>query len=235
VVEFLFANLRRAGDGRWLRSWQGGRARHLALAADHAWVVTACLSLARLHGEQVWVERAAGVADELLERFTDPARGDLFSSGSDAPSLIVRPKDTVDGAVPAAGSVAAVALLRLGTLTGHDRYTEAAHGILRAVASLLERHPAAVADMVPALGLAGTAGSEVVVTGERADLLDVVRGRFDPAMVVAWGEPNTSALWAGREPGRAYVCRHYACRRPAGDADTLVAQLDDLDRLDHQE
>ncbi|MGA2520191.1 MAG: thioredoxin domain-containing protein, partial [Acidimicrobiales bacterium] len=36
VAEFLLAELRRPADGRWLRSWQDGRARHLAYCGDYA-------------------------------------------------------------------------------------------------------------------------------------------------------------------------------------------------------
>jgi hypothetical protein len=39
LAEFLCSELRRPADGRWMRSWQDGRARHLAYAGDHAWVV----------------------------------------------------------------------------------------------------------------------------------------------------------------------------------------------------
>ena len=56
--------------------------------------------------------------------------------------------------------------------------------------------------------------TEIVVTGERPDLLGVVRSRWLPDTVLAWGEPTSSPLW--NKPGAAYVCRHYACRVRAG-------------------
>ena len=73
-------------------------------------------------------------------------------------------------------------------------------------------------------------GSEIVVTGERPDLLAEVRRRWLPAAVVAWGEPDDGPLFAGRpvEPGLAYVCRARACRVPAADAETLAGQLEAL-------
>ena len=65
-----------------------------------------------------------------------------------------------------------------------------------------------------------------MVTGDRADLLAEFRRRWLPDAVLAWGEPTGSPLWADRAPGLAYVCRGRRCLLPAGDADTLVAQLD---------
>ena len=44
-------------QGRWLRSWQRqGGARHLAYAADHAWLVDCFTRLAELTGEAVWTD-----------------------------------------------------------------------------------------------------------------------------------------------------------------------------------
>jgi uncharacterized protein YyaL (SSP411 family) len=53
----------------------------------------------------------------------------------------------------------------------------------------------------------------------------VVRDRWLPAAVLAWGQPTSSPLWQDRDGDRAYVCRNYACQLPADDADTLASQL----------
>jgi len=234
VVEFCFAELRRPDDGRWLRSWQGGRARHLALAADYAWVLESCLRLGELTGRARWTERARTVADALLELFWDgdpddpgAGPGGFFTTGHDAERLVVRQKELVDGAVPSANSVAADALGRLGALTGDRRYRAAAERIAGAAAALLAEHPVAVADLVSASAVLSE-GSEIVVAGDRPDLLAEVRRRWLPGAVVAWGDPVPGPLWAGRDPGRAYVCHRYTCATPASEPGTLSAQLDAL-------
>ena len=45
------------------------------------------------------------------------------------------------------------------------------------------------------------------------------------AAVLAWGDRYDSPLWDGREDGRAYVCRNYACQLPASTVEELGAQL----------
>jgi uncharacterized protein len=223
--DFLLRSLRRE-DGRWLRSWQAeGGARHLAYAADHAALADAFVRLAEATGRARWMDAARSTADALLDLFWDEARGGLFTTGNDAERLVARNKDLMDNATPSANSLAAVALLRLAALTGEGRYRERAEQILRLTGSLAAQHPTAFGHLLAAVDLAVHGIDEVVVAGERPDLVEVVHGRFLPGAVLAWGERYRSPLWEGRDDGRAYVCRNYACRLPAEDPTALAAQL----------
>ena len=225
--EFLLRELRRP-DGRWLRSWQAdGGARHLAFAADHAALVDAFVRLAEATGEARWLAAARSTADALVALFWDPDRGGAFTTGSDAERLVTRDKDLMDNAIPSANSLAAVGLLRLAALTGEDGYRERAEDILRLTGPLAARHPTAFGHLLGAIALAARGTTEVVVTGERPDLVRAVQSRFLPRAVLAWGERYESPLWEGREDGRAYVCRNYACKLPAEDEAALAAQLTD--------
>jgi len=225
IGEFLLAHLVDT-RGRWLRSWQpDGGARHLAYAADHAWLVECFTRLSELTGEAVWLDRAAATADALIERFADPEGGGFFTTASDAEQLIVRTKDVFDGATPSANAVAALALARLGALTGTATYTGHARRIVDLLGHLLTRHPTAFAHTVLTADLLSRGCTEVVVTGDRADLVAEYRRAWRPDAVLAWGEPTGSPLWAGRALGLAYVCRDYACRVPATDPAGLAGQL----------
>jgi hypothetical protein len=216
-------------DGRLMRSWQGGRARHLAVAADHAWLAEACLRLSEWTGHTLWRERALAAVRQLLHLFWDEGAGGFFTTGSDAEALVVRPKEFLDGALPAANSIALTALLRANALVEDPVLDKAAERTLALARPLPARHPGALADMVAALPM-WSGRYEIVVTGDRPDLLAEVRRRWLPAAVTAWGQPDDGPLFDGRphEPGRAYVCQARACRMPADDAATLAAQLEEL-------
>jgi uncharacterized protein YyaL (SSP411 family) len=214
------------GQGRWLRSWQrDGGARHLAYAADHAWLVDCFTRLAELTGEAAWTERAVATADALIARYGDVEGGGFFTTADDAEQLIVRTKDVFDGATPSANAVAAQALARLGALTGDATYTDQARRVVDLIGDHLTRHPTAFAHTVLTADLLARGATEVVVTGDRPDLLAEVRRHWLPDAVVAWGEPTDSPLWSGRSPGFAYVCRGYSCQVPAGDVEVLAGQL----------
>jgi len=225
IGTFLIDHLQRP-DGRWLRTWrQGGGARQLAFAGDYAWLVDCFTRLAELTGRALWTDRATAVAHALLDLFHDDGEGGFFTTGSDGEELIVRSKEIFDGATPSANAVAAQALARLGALTGTDRFERAAREVVDMFGEILSRHPTAFAHTVLTAELLMDGFTEVVITGDRPDLLETARSPWLPGMVLAWGEPTASPLWADRQGDRAYVCRNYACRLPADDVSTLSAQL----------
>ena len=236
--EFLLANLRRE-DGRWLRSWQagsaseeaGGRAQHLAYAADYGALLDGFTRLAEASGRARWIAEARRVADDLIDLFWDNEHGGVFTTGRDAEALVTRPKDLMDNATPSANSLAAVGLLRLAGLTGEKRYTERAAAILRLLAAPAGKHPTAFGHLLAALDLWHAGMVEVAVVGERSDLVDLVAHRYRPTTVVTWGEPFPSPLWDDRNAGpdgrgQAYVCRDFACQAPVATTTELAAQLD---------
>jgi uncharacterized protein YyaL (SSP411 family) len=222
---FMLDTLRRP-DGRWLRAWQPqGGARHLAYAVDYAHLIDAFTRLASATGQARWIASAVETADAMLELFWDDADGGLFTTGADAERLLVRSKDTYDGATPAANSVAALALLRLSALTGVSRFREAATGILRLLHEYLQQQPTAVTVALAAVDLLTSGATEIVIAGSRPDLVAAASRRYLPNAVLAWGEPFDSPLWEGRDQPAAYVCRDFACGLPAGTVDELTAQL----------
>jgi uncharacterized protein YyaL (SSP411 family) len=222
--EFLCANLR--NGGRWLRSWQADAgARHLAYAADYASMVDALTRLAEATGEARWIHEATRTADGLLDLFWDGEGSGFFSTGHDAEKLIARPKDLLDNATPSANSLGAVALLRLAALTGAERYRERAEDILRLVGAASGQHPTAFGNVLSAIDLATAGITEIVVAGDRRDLVAAVQRRYLPNAVLAWGEAYDSPLWEGRDQPAAYVCRNYVCALPATDIDALNTVL----------
>ena len=236
-ARFLLTDLRR-DNGRLLRSWQDGRANHLAYAEDYAALLEALVTLAEVD-DVSWLAAARWVADELLRLFHDDEGGGFFTTGVDAEALIVRPKEHQDNATPAENSLASNGLLRLAALTGVGRYEVPAEEVLRLLGPVLAEHASAFAYLLGALERLVTPPLEVAVIGEsmddRADALRrEVHGRLLPAAVTVSAAPGAGAdvtpLLADRAlvdgKATAYVCEHFACRRPVTSPEDLRAELD---------
>ena len=226
-AEFLLGELR-GPDGRWFRSWQADgrpRARHAALAADHACLIDAFTRLGEATGQARWINEATTVADTLLDHFWDTDAGGVFTTADDAEALIVRQKDLLDNATPAANSVTALALYRLGALTGEARFTNHADQTMRLLGRILTSAPTAGGNALAAVDMRQRGMREIVIAGDRPDLVAAVQQRWLPNAVLAWGEAYESPLWEGRAGGFAYVCEHFACQLPVTTADELGTLL----------
>ena len=233
----ILAGLRRP-DGRLGRSWKDGRSSGEGVLEDYADLADGLLALYQASFEEGWFVAARALGDVILERFSDP-EGGFFDTADDHESLVTRPRDVQDNAVPAGGSMATSVLLRLGALTGDARYREAAEGALMQVAGFLARYPTGFANWLSAAHLAVEGITELAIVGDPADpatralLAEATRGHRPGLVVAVSGDPAASAvpLLAGRDVvgGRptAYVCRNFACRLPVNEPAALRDQLDE--------
>jgi uncharacterized protein len=238
-ADFVLSHLR-DDRGRLLRSWRGGVAHIPAFADDHALLASGCLALYEATGELRWFTEAHALAQELLSRFADTARGGFFQTADDADPLVVRPKELYDNAVPSGNAAAAEVFQRMALLTGDASLEAAAERALRLVKEPMLEVPAAFGHALCALDLFLGPAHEVAVIGSAADprteaLVRVVRGSYRPNVVLATAEPGDAAaeaevrLLAGRGlldgyPA-AYVCQRFACRAPVTEPEALRADL----------
>jgi uncharacterized protein YyaL (SSP411 family) len=233
--EFLLSAPRRVSDRRWLRTWRHRREGPAAFAADHAWLVEAFTRLSELTGLPSWLDHAAEAAQALLDLFVETGSGVVHTTARDAEPLFVRPVERMDGALPSAAAVSAGALCRLASLSGEPSYLESAEHILAAALQASAGRPLSSARLLPDALLIAGGPSEVVVAGDRPDLLRAFRSRYEPFSVSAWGTPGRSPLWLGREPGFAYVCHHGTCSLPAATVTELEQRLDDASSVYQRE
>jgi uncharacterized protein YyaL (SSP411 family) len=239
--------------GRLLRTWKAGEAKLKAYLEDHAMVARALLAVYEATFERRWLDEARRLGDEILALFWDDAAEGFFDTGRDHERLVVRPRNLFDNAVPSGSAVAIEVLLRLGVLTGEDRYEQRAVRALRAMADLMSRHPAGFGRFLCALDfnlgpvvevalLAPGTARRAAAVAPRGSLDGLgaleaeVFGRYLPNRVVVGAVEDDAAaadgipLLAGRGAvgGRAtaYVCRNYACELPATEPAVLAQQLE---------
>ncbi len=237
AAEFCLTHMRRH-DGRLLHTWREGQAKLDAYLDDYTSLANGLISLYEADFDERWIGAAIELVDEVLARFIDSERGGFFYTATDHETLIARQKDFYDNAVPSGNSMAAMALVRLGKLTGRGEYLEAAEGTLRAAAELLERAPQAGGQLLLALDLYFGPTPEIVVLGnpdeaDTAESLAALRHRFVPNQVVACrpGDAGISGpldglfdgkSLAGPEPA-VFVCEDFACQAPEFGKDAALA------------
>jgi uncharacterized protein YyaL (SSP411 family) len=234
TANFLITQMRDE-DGRLLRSFNAGAAKLRAYLEDHAMLLEALLALYEATFEPQWYLAAVDEAEAILSEFGDDERGGFFSTAADGEQLVARRKEMEDSPLPSGGSSAGLGLLRLSMLSGEARYADAALGQLRLVRPYVVRHPQAFGHALQAIDLhVGPARELALVGAELGPLLDVLRSKLRPRLVVAAGDGSGNEtvvpLLEGRTPldgeAAAYICENFACAAPVAGAEALAATLD---------
>jgi uncharacterized protein YyaL (SSP411 family) len=231
TARFVLDQLR-DGDGRLLRTWKDGRARLPAYLEDHAFLLEALIALYETTFDVRWYREAVALADLLIDRFEDAERGGFYTTAADHESLPARRKDLEDTPIPSGNSAAAYALLRLALLSGDGKYERHALGVLRLLFPLAVRQPQAFGHLLRAADFYLAPVREVAIVGpedETHEMVQAVRARFRPHIVLAAGGGDGVPLLEGREPvaghAAAYVCEHFVCQAPVSTAQALAAAL----------
>jgi uncharacterized protein len=147
---FVLSKLR-TREGRLLRSFAGGEARHNAYLSDYAFLSDGLIRLHRATGEQHWLDAAAELTAKQIELFTDERGGGFFFTSRDHEALLARGKDAVDGAQPAGNSVAAHNLIFLAVAKTKVQNLELATKTIAAAVGLTQHSPSAAPLMMTAI------------------------------------------------------------------------------------
>ncbi len=226
-------------DHRLQRTWKAGAARLNGYLEDYALVGRGLLGLYEATLEPGWLAESRQLADAALRLFWDERERTFYDTGTDHETLIVRPRDRFDDAVPSGVSSAAEWLLRLHAVTGHDPYQAVAREVLTVAADIMAQHPTGAARYLAALDFHLGPVTEIALVwpakgkgGGADELLSAAFGRYAPNQVVVGAEEGHGGLplLEGKrvENGKptAYVCRDRTCRAPVTDAAGLMRELE---------
>ena len=225
LADFLLQNMRR--DGKLMARLCDGELRFDASLSDHAFVALGLLELYAADFDPRHILDALSLASELPARFADP-KGGYFDTPSDGEKLLLRPKETQDGALPCGNSAAARLFERLFRLTAEESWRALSEKQLAFVKSAAGETPAGCCAGLSALLFTGKGAREIALvlpTEEVPEQARAVVDAWQPDLSVLLKTPSRAALLAEAAPftaameardGRpsAYVCENGTCSLP---------------------
>jgi uncharacterized protein YyaL (SSP411 family) len=218
-----------AGPGTLYHRWRDGERDRAQLLSAYAGLLSGVIELYEATLEPRHLEFAVVLAEAMLARFYDAEHGGFWQSSPGAADLILRLKEDYDGAEPSGNSVAILALLKLGSITGRTNFTRAAEKSLQLFASRLQEIPQAVPYMLQALDFSLQEPRRAVVAGDTAKaetraFLHAIDSVYQPNKVVLGTtgpvEPFATTLPLKEKP-LVYVCTGTACQPPSDKAEEV--------------
>jgi hypothetical protein len=238
ALEFIRGTLWQEEKGsarsRLLATCKDGRAHLNGYLDDYAFLLAALIELMQTDFQVRDLAFAEDLAEALLDQFHDPTLGGFFFTSHDHEQLIHRPKPGYDSATPSGNGVAALALQRLGHITGESRFLDAAEGTLQLFHPALGQHPNGYTSLLLALEETIEPPRVIVLRGPPAQLRqwqDVLDQRYLPGtliLAVPEGTAGLSPLLAKpAAPGavNAWVCQGVTCLPPVDKLEMLLDLL----------
>jgi uncharacterized protein YyaL (SSP411 family) len=208
-------------NGALYHRWRDGERDNVELLEGYAFLLSGVIELYEATLEPRHLEFAIALADAMLPKFFDQENGGFWQSLA-ARDLILRVKENYDGAEPSGNSVATLALLKLGAITGRKEFTSAAEKTLRLFAARLQQAPQAVPYMLSALDFSLQEPKRAVVAGDAGpagsrELLRAIHSVYQPNKVVL-GNQGLVEEFARTLPAKngamVYLCSGNACQPP---------------------
>jgi uncharacterized protein YyaL (SSP411 family) len=219
------------------RAWRNGKTSSKVFLEDYAALILGLLELYQTDFNNSWFTPAHELADEMIEKFSDP-NGCFFDTPHNAETLLIRPKDISDNATPSGNTLAREALFKLAAYTDAGKYRDLAEQALATMSDSALKYPLGFARWLSAAENAMGKMKQVAVMGEAGDemfehMLKVIRAEYRPGVVAAASSypPHKDAPALLNErilvngKATAYVCEGFVCRQPTNDPEALITQL----------
>ena len=219
--------------GTLFHRWREGERDQVQLLEAYAFLLSGVIEFYEATLEPDPLDFAIALAESMLAKFYDAGNGGFWQSPAEARDLILRVKEDYDGAEPSGNSVAILALLKLGAITGRKSFCEAAELSLRLFSSRLAQSPQAVPCMLQALDFSLQEPKRVVVTGDpkaakTRELLQAIHSVYQPNKVVL-GNTGAADAFARSLPAKdgslVYLCTGTSCQAPTSDAAKVQGML----------
>ena len=227
LADFLLTAMQ--PDGRLRARLCEGELRFDASLSDTAFCALGFLELYDADLDPRRILDAAALAETIPARFLD-VRGGYFDTPADGEALLLRPKETQDGALPCGNSAAAVLLERLFRLTAEDKWRGALDAQLDFLRRAASDYPAAAPFGLTAMLAEGGGATETVAvlpTEEFPEALLAVLRRRTPGVSILVKTPARAPPWTRRTASPASMsaptgpapCRSRSERRREDEKD----------------
>ncbi len=224
------------------RTWTASRGvKHIGTLEDYAFLANALVTLWEAEFDRFWLDTAELLCDRIITLFKDNKResSDFYDSTTLSTDLIVRPRILQDAPYPSGGSMAAVALIKVGYLTSRNDFLITAYDAIKNVVQYLENAPTSLPHWLFALDLMNNPFKQIVVAGDITHpttkaFLKEIRQSFYPRSVLAWTNGNQNGnkklpLLEGKtlvnNSPALYICEDFICDLPLSTLEALQENL----------
>ena len=198
-------------------SFRKGKRSEKGFLDDYANEIFAWIHLYKATFHKEYLDKAKRFCEKTIDSFYDKEKGGFFLYGENNETLILRPKETYDGAVFSGNSAMAYNLVQLFYLTGEDKYSEMAEKQLKFLATEARDNPSGHAMFLIALLDYDNAPDKITIVVNKKEDLKNLRCRIPLDVVINILENPTKDYPLLNDRTTFYVCKGHSCLPPVNE------------------
>ncbi len=208
-------------NGTLFVSFRKGKHGVSGFLDDYAGYIFAQLYLYRATFDEECLNRAKQMCDKVISDFSDN-EGGFYLYGDLSEELILRPKETYDGAVPSGNSLIAYNFVKLYLLTSDDKYKRLAEQQLDFISYEADSYPTNHSMYLAAL--LEYKEPPMKITAVADDNTDIKRLTPDLPInaVISFLSKPTKEYPLKNGKTTYYVCKGHSCMPPANNLDEII-------------
>lgn len=226
-------------EDRLLRTSRNGQAKLQGYLEDYSFLVNSLILLHEATLSQKWLNAAIKFTENMINLFWDKKNKQFYDTGIDHESLIIRPINFQDNAIPSGAAIAADVLLKMAVITGRKEFEQYGKDALKSSVPMLNQYPLGAGNWLCVLDFYLDKTKEIVVLGkskscDTKELVAEVFRHYIPNRVFVGNDVEDETvsnlpilqrknLVNGK--ATAFVCEDYVCSLPSSTPESFAKQL----------
>lgn len=213
--EFVMQNL--CEKDELFVSYRNGKHSGKGFLDDYANEIYALLALYEATLDRGYLKQAERFCRKTIADFYDEAHGGFYLYGEENEQLILRPKETYDGAMPSGNSMMAYNLVKLYYLTEETYLKEFAKVQLRFMSSVAKQYPAGYTMFLTALSDYYEMPDKITIVLKNSEDIYGLACRMPLDTIVHVLEEPTAEYPLKEDKTTYYVCKGRSCQPPVNE------------------
>lgn len=187
---------------------------------DYACYAYALIELYEATLDQAYLKDARKMVEQAIQRFLDAENGGYYLYSHNSEPLILRPKETYDGAMPSGNGLMAYLLVRLSAITGDETFKALAKEQLAFLTDAAKPYPTSHAMFLIALLDQQEPPSQLTIVAkseEEAHTLPLLLTPPAKETIIRINDRPTSEYPLLLDQTTFYLCENHSCLPPTND------------------
>jgi len=236
AADFILDKLFNENEKVLLHRYRDGESRFKGTLEDYSFFISGLIELYESGFNIKYLKYALLLNEITIDKFYDPEASGFFDVEISDKDILLKTKDTYDGAEPAGNSVQIMNLLKLGYMTDNKELIDKAEKCLKLFSDDLKRLPFSSPQMLCALSFYLHSPKEIIISGSKDSesfnsLIEVINNTYIPNRITLYADDELIEISKFiksitgdskvKDTAEVYVCENYTCELPVSDAEAL--------------